>query len=77
MEQGQGKGPKVSDEPLPSQRHHRQRVEQQGRGGTNTESSLRAKGGFNFILFFGISIGIKWRMIDMGKKIIFGFLQNV
>ncbi len=34
-------------------------------------------GGFNFILFFGISIGITRRMIDIGKKITFYFLQNV
>ncbi len=34
-------------------------------------------GGFNFIFFFGISIGITRRMIDISKKITFYFLQNV
>jgi hypothetical protein len=33
--------------------------------------------GFDFILFFGISIGIKLRMIDISKKITFLFLLNV
>jgi hypothetical protein len=33
-------------------------------------------GGFNFILF-GNLIGIKGRMIDIGKKLTFNFLQNV
>jgi hypothetical protein len=32
--------------------------------------------GLQFYTFFGISIGIKWRMIDDGKKITFYFLQN-
>jgi hypothetical protein len=38
--------------------------------------SVSALGGFNFILFFGISIGIKRRMIDTGKKITFYFLLS-
>jgi hypothetical protein len=29
------------------------------------------------LYFFGISIGIKRKMIDIGKKITFNFLQNV
>jgi hypothetical protein len=33
--------------------------------------------GLQFYTFFGISIGIKRRMIDIGKKITFYFLQNV
>jgi hypothetical protein len=33
--------------------------------------------GLQFYTFFGISIGITWRMVDIGKKITFYFLQNV
>jgi hypothetical protein len=33
--------------------------------------------GLQFYTFFGISIGITGRMIDIGKKITFYFLQNV
>ncbi len=33
--------------------------------------------GLQFYTFFGISIGITRRMIDIGKKITFYFLQNV
>ncbi len=33
--------------------------------------------GLQFYTFFGISIWITWRMIDIGKKITFYFLQNV
>jgi hypothetical protein len=33
--------------------------------------------GLQFYTFFGISIGIKWRMIAIGKKITFYFLQNI
>jgi hypothetical protein len=33
--------------------------------------------GLQFYTFFGISIGITWRMIDIGKKITFNFLQKV
>ncbi len=33
--------------------------------------------GLQFYTFFGISTGITWRMIDIGKKITFYFLQNV
>ena len=33
--------------------------------------------GLQFYTFFGISIGITQRMIDIGKKITFYFLQNV
>jgi hypothetical protein len=33
--------------------------------------------GLQFYTFFGISIGIKRRIIDNGKKITFYFLQNV
>ncbi len=33
--------------------------------------------GLQFYTFFGISIGITRRMIDIGKKITFYFLKNV
>jgi hypothetical protein len=33
--------------------------------------------GLQFSTFFGISTGITRRMIDIGKKITFYFLQNV
>ncbi len=33
--------------------------------------------GLQFYTFFGISIGITRRLIDIGKKITFYFLQNV
>jgi hypothetical protein len=33
--------------------------------------------GLQFYTFFGISIGIKRRLIDIAKKITFYFLQNV
>ncbi len=33
--------------------------------------------GLHFYTFFGISIGIKQRLIDIAKKIMFYFLQNV
>jgi hypothetical protein len=32
--------------------------------------------GLQFYTFFGILIGITWRMIDICKKITFYFLQN-
>ena len=34
-------------------------------------------GGSSILYFFGISIGIKRRLIDIAKKITFYFLQNV
>jgi hypothetical protein len=48
--------------------------ESQCRPGT---MSLVGTRGLQFYNFFGISIGIKWRMIAIGKKITFYFLQNV
>jgi hypothetical protein len=33
--------------------------------------------GLQFYTFFGISTGITRRMIDIGKKVTFYFLQNV
>ncbi len=36
-----------------------------------------ARRGLQFYTFFGISIGITRRLIDIGEKITFFFLQNV
>ncbi len=44
---------------------------------SNMLYSMCTLGGFNFIFFFGISIGIKRGIIDICKKITFYFLQNV
>ncbi len=41
------------------------------------EQSRRYSRGLQFYTFFGISIGIKRRLIDIAKKITFSFLQNV
>ncbi len=42
-----------------------------------TAPGLISTRGLQFYTFFGISIGIKRRLIDNGKKITFYFLQNV
>ncbi len=46
---------------------------------TCREASIRSMSsrGLQFYTFFGISIGIKQRLIDIAKKITFYFLQNV
>jgi hypothetical protein len=47
--------------------------------GNFMENSGQGSGmwGLQFYTFFGISIGITRRLIDIGKKITFYFLQNV
>jgi hypothetical protein len=47
---------------------------------TKTDYNLQKRAhirGLQFYTFFGIIIGITRRMIDIGKKIMFYFLQNV
>jgi hypothetical protein len=46
-------------------------------GKTNRQKLRYCMLGLQFYTFFGISIGIKRRFIDIAKKITFYFLQNV